>query len=222
MKTLINKMIVVLTAILFNFPLYSQTGKQVLVSADKMNILYVGIDNPVSIVAQGITSDKLKVTMTNGTITGSNGKYIAKPVQGSISIIEVTTEIKPGEIKKIGCDTFRIKRIPDPITQIGNTTNTNLYSKEYLIKNPEINVLMNLPFDLKFEIISFTFLYKINNEIKDIMTINVTGNKFTQEIIAIINSQKTDSRLYFEDIKAKGPDGTVRVLSPIAIKLSDK
>jgi hypothetical protein len=219
MKTLTQNLILVLSAILYNFPLNSQPLKKVLVSADKMNILYIGIDNPVSIIAQDITSDKLKVTMTNGTINGSNGKYIAKPGQESISIIEVTAEIKPNEITKIGCDTFRIKRIPDPIAQIGNTSNTSYYSREYLTKYPEINVSLNLPFDTKFEIISFTFLYNKNNETKDIMSISVSGNKFTKEIMTIINNPKTDSKLYFEDIKAKSPDGTIRALTPIAIEL---
>ena len=219
MKTLTQNLIIVLSAILYNFQLNSQPLKKVLVSADKMNILYIGIDNPVSIIAHDITSDKLKVTMTNGTINGSNGKYIAKPGQESISIIEVTTEINPNEIKKIGCDTFRIKRLPDPIAQIGNSANTSFYSREYLTKYPELNVSLNLPFDIKFEIISFTFLYNRNNETRDIISINVSGNKFTQEIMTIINNQKTDSILYFEDIKAKSPDGTIRALSSIAFKL---
>jgi hypothetical protein len=219
MKTFTKKMIVILFAILSNFQLYSQTEKLVVISADRLKILYVGIDNPVSIAVQGITSDKLKVSISNGTIIGSNGKYIVKPGQDSISIIEVTAEIKPGEIKKVGCDTFIIKRIPDPIPSIGKYISNSYISKDELLKNAEINVSLNLPFDLNFEVISFSFTYKENN---NLITKKVIGNKFTQEIITAINNLKVESKVYFEDIKAKGPDGAVRRLSPIVIKLAEK
>jgi len=219
MKTLTQKMIVILIAVLFNFQLYSQTEKLVVISADKMKILYVGIDNPVSIAAQGITSDKLKVSISNGTIIGSNGKYIVNPEQGSISIIEVMAEIKPGEIKKIGCDTFIIKRVPDPIPCIGKYSSNSYISKDELLKNSEIKVSLNFPFDLKFEVISFSFTYKEDNYL---ITKEVTGNKFTQEIITTIKNLKAESKIYFEDIKAKGPDGGVRSLPSILIKLAEK
>ena len=219
MKTLTKKMIVIIFAVLINFQLYSQTEKLVVISADKMKILYVGIDNPVSIAAQGITSDKLKVSISNGSIIGSNGKYIVNPGQDTISIIEVKAEMKSGEIKKVGCDTFIIKRMPDPIPYIGKYSSNSYISKDELLKNSEINVSLNLPFDLKFEVISFSFTY---NEDNNLITKKVTGNKFTKEIITVIKNLKAESKIYFEDIKAKGPDGAIRSLPQILIKLAEK
>jgi hypothetical protein len=201
--------------------LNSQTENSVVVSADKMNILYVGIENPVSIAASGISSDKLKVTVSNGTISGSNGKYIVQPVGGSESIIEISAEVKRGDIKKVGTVVFKNKRIPDPSPCIGNYCNTSLYiTKEELLKNTNVNVSLNMPFEIKFEIVSFVFSYIGENKNK--VDLPVTGNKFTQDIINSINKMNDGGELFIENIKVKFSDGSFRNLSPIEIKLKTK
>jgi hypothetical protein len=221
METNPKKIIVILCTIIFNFQLNSQTENSVVVSADKMNILYVGIENPVSIAASGISSDKLKVIISNGTISGSNGKYIVQPVGGSESIIEVSAEVKPGDIKKVGTVVFKNKRIPDPSPCIGNYCNTSLYiTKEELLKNTNVNVSLNMPFEIKFEIVSFVFSYIGENKNK--VDIPVSGNRFTQDIINSINKMNDGGELFIENIKVKFSDGSVRNLSPIEIKLKTK
>ena len=77
MKT-ITKTLVIFLAILSNISLFAQTDATAVVAADKMNVFYIGVDNPISVAVPGIASDKLRVTVNNGTITGSNGKYIVK------------------------------------------------------------------------------------------------------------------------------------------------
>jgi gliding motility-associated protein GldM len=218
METIPQKMIVILIAIFLNFQLYSQIENSVVVSADKMNILYIGIDNPVSVAALGIASDKLKVSISNGNITGSNGKYIVQPLGGSESIIDVSAEVKPGDIKKVGSVVFKNKRIPDPSPCIGNYCNTSLYiTKEELLKSTIVNVSLNMPFEIKFEIVSFVFSYLGENKNK--VDIPVSGNRFTQDIINSINKMNDGGELFIENIKVKFSDGSFRNLSPIEIKL---
>ena len=218
METIPQKMIVILIAIFLNFQLYSQIENSVVVSADKMNILYIGIDNPVSVAALGIASDKLKVSISNGNITGSNGKYIVQPLGGSESIIDVSAEVKPGDIKKVGSVVFKNKRIPDPSPCIGNYCNTSLYiTKEELLKSTIVNVFLNMPFEIKFEIVSFVFSYLGENKNK--VDIPVSGNRFTQDIINSINKMNDGGELFIENIKVKFSDGSFRNLSPIEIKL---
>jgi gliding motility-associated protein GldM len=219
------KIVIVLFTILFNFQLHSQTENLAVVSSDKMNVFYTGIDNPVTIALQGITSDKIKVSINNGTITGSNGKYIVKVDTGSEAIIKVTAETKPGETKKAGSGIFKVKRIPDPAACIGNYCKSNLFiSKEELVKNTEVSVSSDLPFELKFEVISFTVTFKVKTATQDydLLEMNVTGNKFNQNAIDRINKMENGGNLYIENIKAKTPDGTVRTLSSIDITITEK
>lgn len=225
MKAII-KMIVMIITISASMQLFAQTENIAVVSADKMNVFYIGIDNPVSIAVPGIANDKIKVSINNGTISGSNGKYVVKVDKVTETIIEVSAEIKPGEIKKFGSSTFRVKRIPDPTPVIGKTFNNSSHtfmSKEELLKNPEITVSMNLPFDLKFEVVSFTLTFTVDRgSEKDLISLIANGSKFTQQMIDAINKLPKNSIIYIEDIKVKGPDGSVRSLSPIIIKLMEK
>ena len=219
MKTLIRVLTLTLFTII-NFQLFGQTDNIAVVSADKMNVLYIGIDNPVSIAVPGVTSDKLKVTINNGTITGSNGKYIVKVEKVIETSIEVTAEIKPGEIKKCGTCVFRIKRIPDPTPCLGNFCNTTLYiSKDELLKDPSINISMNLPFDLKFEVVSFTATFKVK---EDLVSKSVIGNTFNQGLIDLVKQTEELHKMYIEDIKVKGPDGSIRNLRSMIINIIEK
>jgi gliding motility-associated protein GldM len=216
MKEIIS--LTVLTILTFiNIKLFAQTDNIAVVSADTMNVLYIGIDNPISIAVPGINNDKIKVSINNGTITGSNGKYIVKVDKVVETIIEVTAEIKPGEISKAGSRIFRVKRIPDVIRCIGNycTTTVNL-TKDELLTDPTINVSMNLPFDPKIEVVSFTATFSFKGELK---SFSISGNKFNREIIDYVKQLKLPDKLYIEDIKVKIFDGTTRIVQPIKIRL---
>ena len=214
-----NKAMLGIAAVLLSFQLHAQTENSVVVSADNMNIFYLGIENPVSVAIPGIPSNKIKVSVNNGTITGSNGKYIVTVKNGMDAIIEITAEIKPGEIKKVGSRSFRVKRIPEPKPLIGYADNAGLFiSKEDLLKNPEVNISLDLPFELKFEVISFSLSYVLNNVV---IKESTTGNKFSQKMIDAIHQLENGSKIFIEDIKAKGPDG-IRYLTSITVKLTEK
>jgi hypothetical protein len=114
MKQLIKSMMIFsMTLLCYQFN--AQTQSDLVISADNMNIFYIGIENPVSIAVPGIQSENLKVSIDEGIITGSNGKYtvlVSKPGEVIISVY-----IKSGvdKYEKYGTKSFRVKRIPSPI-----------------------------------------------------------------------------------------------------------
>jgi gliding motility-associated protein GldM len=217
MKTLV-KMIMTLIAILFMNQLNAQTQNLAVVSANKMNVLYIGIENPLSIAVPGIESSKLKVTINNGVIKGSNGQYVAKVTQGTEAIIDVAAEIKPGETKKVGSYTFRIKSMPNPTASLGKFTQAEyIFSKGELLLNPGLTVTLNLPFDIEYEITSFSMTFEESGKFT---TLNTPGNKFSKEMLDKITEFKDDTRIMIEKINVTGPDASMRTLAPILIRLS--
>jgi gliding motility-associated protein GldM len=206
-------------AVLMCIQVFAQTENTAVVAADKMNVLYIGIDNPISIAVPGITNDKLRVTITNGTLVNNEGKYIVKVDNVNDVVIHVAVEVKPGEIKMMGSTTFRVKRIPDPVACVsGNCINNSTLSKTELLKNPVLSVFIQLPFEFKFEIESFTFTY---NTDKSLISEWTSGNLFNQKMIDAVSKLEKGNKIFIEDIKAKGPDGTTRMLNAIAFVLSD-
>jgi gliding motility-associated protein GldM len=218
MKTL-SKLIILIVAILLQIQLFAQTENIAVVAADKMNVLYIGIDNPISIAVPGIESEKLQVSIVNGSLTGSKGKYVVKVNNVNDVTINVAAEIKPAEIKYMGSTTFRVKRIPDPIPCLnGNCTPNASISKAELLKNTVVSVFMQLPFEMKFEIESFTLTYNTDNSIVSEWT---SGNLFSQKMIDAVSKIEKGNKIYLEDIKAKGPDGASRKLNSIWFVLTD-
>jgi len=215
----LSKLILAIFALLFNFQLSAQSEYPAVISADKLKVLYLGIDNPVSIAVPGIKSDKIKASITNASITGSNGKYIVRVNKTGEAIIDVTAEINPGEIKKVGSETFIIKRIPSPQLCIGKyyaiDENFNI-SKAELIKNNTLSVFIDLPFTLRYDIISFSFIYMENNIA---ITKKINGNTFTEEIINAIKNLKDDGIVFVEQIKIKDTEGNYKLLPSVTIKL---
>jgi gliding motility-associated protein GldM len=213
------KPIVIVILLLLNVQLYAQTEYNAVVAADIMNLFFIGIDNPVSIAVSGIANDKLIVSIKNGSITGSKGKYIVKVDNLNDVVIQVAAELKPGEIKVCGSSIFRVKRIPNPIPCVNGNCNANVtINKTELLKNPELTVKSMVPFELTFQIVSFTMAYSSHNTI---ISETATGNKLSQKMIETISNMVSGSKIYFEDIKALGPDDEVRNLNSITVILTE-
>jgi gliding motility-associated protein GldM len=99
---------------------YEVGERSVTISAAKMNVFYIGVDNPVEVSAAGVPSAQIKVSMSGGDISkNSDGTYTARPTSGpgSKAIVSVSA---PG---MNGSKEFRIKRIPDPTPLLGGREN---------------------------------------------------------------------------------------------------
>lgn len=93
---------------------FKTTQPPVAIALDKMNVFYIGVDNPITLAVPNIPSDKLLVTINNGLIKGSNGKYIVRVTTLGETTITVAT-IKDDRKVLLSTQTFRVKRIPDPV-----------------------------------------------------------------------------------------------------------
>jgi gliding motility-associated protein GldM len=187
------------------------------VSADKMNVFYIGVDNPVTISVPGVPNDKVRPSITAGTLTSSGGgKYIVKVATGyAETTINVAADIG-GKTTSMGTSKFRVKRIPDPVAYIGGVK-SGLINKNVIAASKMIVAkLDNFDFDLTFIVTSYTFLINVKG---DIIPTTCSGNMLTTDVSNKISKAPTGSRVYFEDIKAKGPDGSTRSLSPVNLKL---
>ena len=91
------------------------------VAPNKLNVLYIGVDNPVSIAASGAADDKVSVGIDGGggSITKqAAGNYIVRVSQITDNcLIQVNVDGKPA-----GTSKFRVRTIPDPYATIGGFT----------------------------------------------------------------------------------------------------
>jgi gliding motility-associated protein GldM len=187
------------------------------VSATKMNVLYVSLENPVEISVPGTASDKINASITGGSIKRlGNGKFIVtvpKELQNKTVKINVSATTASGTTKGAGSMEFRVKGIPTPRSYVVGAALNGPTNKSTLVSvGKVIATLEGFAFDgVTFSVTSYSITQSGSAK-----TINVKGSAFTQEVKNLINSTKSGGKLYFDDIWAVGPGGTTK-LSAVSV-----
>lgn len=184
----------------------------------KMNVFYIGVENPVAISAPGIAASKIRPSITAGKLYQKDGDWfvkIDKKVENNKVVVSATAEVD-GDVLNLGSSEFRVKRVPSPTARIAGQLDGKIDKNTLLAARAIIPFMGDFEFDLYFEVTSFTFETIING---DLIPKNVRGNQFTEEINSLIRSGKRKQKFIFGNIQAKGPDGTIRSLNPINLEL---
>jgi len=214
MKTRINFFL--LTILIFAMTTFDKAYGQnqvVSIAVDKMNVLYIGIENPITIAVSGVSSDKIIASINHGTIKGENGKYIAKLTEVKNAIIEISVD---GKI--ISKQEFRVKRIPDPIAHVNHYSGSVNIPKSELDKIENVVAeIKNFSFDVNIDVVNFNISTSnskyLNN--KDKQSENITD--CTNAMKELFKTAMVGDEIFISDIKIKFPDGTTRILSGINI-----
>ncbi len=186
------------------------------VSATKMNVFYIGVDNPVSISSGGVSPDQISAAITNGTIVRSGSAWIVRPATPGKASIAVSAKLGD-RLKSMGAIEFRVKNLPSPEAYIANT-NGGAVSKDLVLASGAL-IPRNPPdfdFDMNFTITSFKFS---GNRKGDIVDIPGNGNSLNSQMKDFIRASRRGDKVLLEDIYAKGPDGKNRKLSSIILTL---
>ena len=190
------------------------------VSPTMMNVLYDGIDNPISIAVPGVSTKDISANMTNGTLTRNGDKWVARPKGvGKEAVITVTANID-GRQTEMAKTTFRIRKLPDPTAfisyQDGNRFKGGKISKDALLSSPGIEAAIDDGIiDAKFNVTSFQTI--ILDQMGNAMPDNSDGSKFSKRQKEKFERLQRGKRLFISNIKATGPDGISRDLSPIEL-----
>lgn len=168
-----------------------------IVSADKMNVVYRGLDNPISISVPGVGDNNVKPAVTgNSQLTpNGNGKYILNPGSGDEVTINVSAKLSSGKTintpKK-----FRIKDIPAAAGTVRGDFGIVSMPKTSL-NNTEIKAeLPDFVFDLQLEVQEFKV--KVPGQ----LAVIVKGNKFDTKAKRILAKARRGDIINIFDIKA--------------------
>lgn len=194
---------------------YIVSRPSAVVSPDKMNVLYIGVDNPISVSVPGIPSKNIRIGVSAGSLKGSDGKYVANVMTPGTVTVSVSAEIAPGKTQLLSRTQFRAKRIPDPVAKFSGRSSGNVPTVALKAQNSIFAILDNFDFDAKFKITRFNLI--IANP-RETATIQVgSGNTLTDAMTASLNTIKPGSHIIFDNIIAVGPDGSPRQLAPVAL-----
>jgi gliding motility-associated protein GldM len=205
---------------------YTVGAPSVVISPSAMNVLYMGIDNPIDISVPGIGSDRLKVEMTNGTIGRGKAKnpkgeefpgdWVASPkALGQNAQIIVSANVNGRQMSFPPRD-FRVRPIPPPVAKFANLSTGSVDKNIALSQQAVFAVLENFDFDLKYNVTEFTIT--INDKGFDYEKTS-TSNRITPEQVDLIKRLTRGKNLTIVGIKAVGPDKVTRELPAVVLKI---
>ncbi len=180
----------------------------VAVSADKMNVLYIGVDNPLTITA-GAGSEKVSAQFSGGTISKAGGsKYIAKPSAGSSGEHNVTVLV---EGKPAGKVIFRVKQLPNPTAYVGNLKPGPVGSAIIRAMGGVIAKLEDSEFAAAFDVVSYDL--GVMNQGEDYQQVTNNGSRWTGQAATLMSKVKPGSIVTITNIRVIDPAKKQRTLS---------
>ncbi|RAR71567.1 type IX secretion system motor protein PorM/GldM [Flavobacterium aciduliphilum] len=166
------------------------------ISADKMNVVYRGLPNPMTISFAGIGDNNVTASAPGLTKAGANGKYILNPGSGDEVLVTVNGKMSDGKTvtdKKA----FRIKGIPAPQAAIGGTIGSQKGAKSRLQSSQITAVLPDFLYDLKFQVTQFVL--KVPGQ----ASIVVNGDRLNAQCVAALGRAVKGDQITISDVKTK-------------------
>ena len=200
---------------------YQVAMPAVTIAPTKMNVMYRGLKNPLSISVPGIPSSSLEVSFTNGTITKSGDSWIVEPrdldPKGDKTRVIVNAKVD-GKSKNMGEMVFRVKKVPDPKAVVAKMSQGGIAREKLRIQNGVFAELQDFDFDLAFEVTAFDM--SVPSSGGTTTTLHSNSYRFTDEQKRLLNGLGSGARVSFENVKARiegDKNDPERILSPIIL-----
>ncbi len=197
------KVLITSFILIFSYP---KCIAQIAAMDEKTNIIYIGVDNPLSVVVQGIPIEEIKLESDCVMIVRSKdnkNRFVANAIKPNMNCnIEVFH--KGRLVEKL---TFRIKQIPDPMVHLPingiNATGGNIKLSVFQKMTFLAADWEDFHWDARIYVQSFVFNVRKKNG--EIISIQNVGYQFNSKVLDCIKNMVVGDEIYFEEVKAKCP-----------------
>ncbi len=179
------------------------------ISADKMNVVYRGVTNPMTISFAGISADKVSASAPGLSSNGKPGSYKMNPGSGTEVAINVTGTL-PDDSKVSDKKIFRIKSIPAPTGCIGGEYGVVKGAKSRLEVSQITAKMLDFDFEVKLRVTGFSL--KVAGQ----ATVVVSGDRVNAQCKAALAKAGRGDQVTISDIKTK-LEGSDILLSRTAV-----
>ena len=187
------------------------------ISADKMNVVYRGVSNPMTISVPGVADNVVQATAPGLKKVKGIGKYMMNPGKGREVKIVVNAKLPDGTPIS-SSQKFRIKDIPAPVAAVRGEYGMIKMPKSTLQKATISSLLPDFVFDLKIKTNGFSV--KVPGQ----PTVIVKGNKFNAGAIRVLNKARRGDVVVIFDVKQKlvGNSGYyLKNASPVNVEITN-
>ncbi len=195
---------------------YTVVAPSATVSADLMNVLYAGYDNPISVSIPGVPLNAVSASMSGGSFRSIGmGKYIARPSAVGRDVTISVASNANGKSRQMGKFTFHVRKLPDPAAymQIGTDRfRGGGLAKASIMSAPGIKAAIDDGIlDIQFKVVSFETVFFDN--MGNAVPMASAGGNFSERQRDTFRKLSRGKRFYISRITAVGPDGITRKLN---------
>jgi len=198
----------------------------VIVSATAMNVLYVGIDNPLDVSVPGISPDKIKIRVVNGESRVGKmknqkgdpfrGNWLIKPNQAGLAVQVIVTAELSGKQVQMPPYEFRVKPLPTPVATFAGKSTGTIPKATAAAQQGVFAIMPDFDFDLTYKVTEFKLFYTDRGlDVEEASK----SSQLTAKQKSLIGNLTRGKTLIIKDIKAVGPDGKTKDLLPCVYKL---
>ncbi|ADV48209.1 protein involved in gliding motility GldM [Cellulophaga algicola DSM 14237] len=187
-----------------------------LIAADKMNVVYRGVANPMTISIPGIPDNKVSASAP-GLSKRSGSQYVMNPSTGREVTIMASGTLPDGSRINTPAK-FRIKDIPRPNGTIRGETNTAKMPRTNLEISTVGALLEDFDFDLNLAVSGFKF--KVPGQ----PTVVVRGNKLNGAAKSALKRAGRGDAVQIFDIEAyitNNKSYRLKKVSPVVVELTN-
>ena len=180
-----------------------------------LNIFYIGIDNKIKVkgVGYGVSQTSLSVSGGGGTLSKSGtGEYIVRVSSPGTCELFYTENRKIIFKKSFNVEIFDF----EPLATVSGMRDTTIRANRILI-NPFLTVIMPGCY-LRHGSIVTSFNASFIQQGDSTVTFSA-GNKLSEEQLKAIKELNSGDKIYFDEIRAIGPDDRGNKLKPFWIKI---
>jgi gliding motility-associated protein GldM len=185
------------------------------VSADKMNVVYRGLENPISISLPGVADKDITARAPGLSKTGA-GTYLMRPGAENTVKILVTAKLADGSTSPTSTE-FRVKDIPAAMGTVREQYGTVRMPKSGLANTPVGAGLPDFLFDLDLVVTSFKV--KVPGQ----LAIIVNGTKFSAAAKKALSKARRGDMINIFEIKAEIKNNAyeLKKVLPVNIELTN-
>lgn len=196
-------------------PVSESSGTCAFISADRMNVFYIGVDNPISIATGGVDTEDLnvKVEGAGGNIqkTGANTWTVRVQEPGTCSVIVSG----PLDYRK----TFQVKRVPDPKVGLGDLEGTGMSVEQFKRQDGVDLYQAEFGFISECALVGFTLHYIPQQGQGDISVPN-KGSLFNDRVKRLVKKAEVGDVYVFDNVQVRCTgDEETRVINNMAFRL---
>ena len=189
------------------------------VTCKTMDVVYSGIENPISVRVPGYAPDRIIISFTGfRNWKGSKGEFMAMPFDNK-NIQEATVNIavktNDGQVKFIGEKTFRIKHLPEPKIYLGNRDGGEITKIQLSVLSKLIVKQENFPYDgLSYNVSKYNIsIIHTKKERKNYSETVLSDELPYKSIKDEYSNLSTGDMVIISAIDVKGPAGPVHINS---------